>query len=71
MKNPPPATVSADVEPAPVLVEIIRNFHIDEPTCVPDRSTRKSFLAGDRHVVDQTTADLWTAQGHAGIVDAE
>ena len=62
---------SQELAPVPVVVEIIRNFHIDDPTGVPDRSTRKSFLAGDRHVVDQATADLWTAQGHARIVDAE
>lgn len=62
---------SQEPAPAAVVVEIIRNFNDREPTGVPDRTTRRSFVAGDKHVVDHATADLWTAQGHAKIVDAD
>lgn len=62
---------SQESAPVAVVVEILRNFHINAPTDVPDRSVRQSFLAGDKHVVDKETADLWTKQGHAKVVDAD
>jgi len=58
-----------EAAPAAVLVEIVRNFHINEAADVPERSTRKSFVAGDRHVVDKAVAELWAKQGHAKLVD--
>lgn len=67
-QEPAAAPAAADDS---AIVEILRNFHIDEPTGIPDRSTRKSFLAGDKHVVDKDTAKLWTAQGHAKLVEPD
>ena len=71
MRRPQAAQEPEAVESAGVVVEILRNFHINAPTDVPDCTVRRFFVAGDKHVVDKETADLWTAQGHARIVDAE
>lgn len=69
MRKPQPAQ---EAETAAVVVEIVRTFEVHEPYADgTERSHRKTFAAGDKHVVDKATAQLWKEQGHAREVDAD
>lgn len=72
MRRPTFAQESEAIETAAVVVEILRTFEVHEPyTDGTQRSTRRTLVAGDKHVVDKATAKLWCDQGHAKVVDAD